>query len=102
MNEPGMIYDTKNLKDDGVSTKLKRGYTHKVLLIDTVEEKMNYTKAHGVDSLNAFGWCKFDDVAELFGKDKALQLINFCEKKVRKMATDRGVSLVQSQSGSEK
>ena len=93
----GHIGTVKEINVGGITTKLKPKYRHQVLVLDTVDKDLDYTLAHSVDSLNSLGWCKFDDVAEFFGADKAQELVKFCEKKLRERIKSEGNPVIPSE-----
>lgn len=88
----GQFYETRSLKADSVSTVLKPKLKHVVLLLDTVEKDMDYTKVHAIDSLNSIGWCTMDDVAECLGREAGFKMIAHCEAKVKRMVKEQGLS----------
>lgn len=85
---PGTVYSTRSLRLEGEGSvflegKLQPKVKSMVLLLDVVDKKINYTKWHAIDALNAMGYCTFDDVKAVLGEKAAEKVLAFCEKKVR-------------------
>ena len=86
MDLRGQFVETKQVKSGSVTTKLKPKYKHMVLVLDTVEAKMEYEKVHALDSMGAMGWCLYDDVKNCLGEVAAKKVIKFVEDKISKEA----------------
>jgi len=85
MSARGKIYTTREIKTMGgdvqISTKTKPKYAHVVLVLDTIEAASDYPVDAAVDSLNNMGWVKFDDVMKVHGKEKAMEVVEYVNKK---------------------
>lgn len=64
----------------------KKGNKFLVLVLDVVLPKQQVCAALAEDCLNGIGWCKFDDVKNVFGMDAAKKIIAHCESEIRRKA----------------
>lgn len=78
----GKFGSVKTVNVGGITTTLKSKYKHMVLVLDTVDSKMDYEQLHAVDSLASMGWCRFDDIQDCLGKQMAMKVLKFCEKQI--------------------
>ncbi len=79
--KPGVLAEVTKIKTGGVTTSLKRGYKHNVLLLSTTKADFEYELPYAVDQLNSMGWCNFADVKDALGEKAAKKVVEWCEKR---------------------